>query len=338
MPSQPEADAHPFFRPVASLAEEPRLPSDGPVRLVHCLNPFAAPPESEHDTAQRITLQAMENARRYADSVAADLEVSLHSACFREDVEKLDLSLFDSVTELKRSAVDFIEPQVPRHFPLLFDILSSGADQPGDFFLFTNTDIAPMPHFYVFVQDLLQRGFDAIIINRRTVSHAFKSPSDLPLSYSDIGRAHEGCDCFVLSRHLLETLPEHHSFIGISSVEMPLMMHMIASAAKPVYIYDGHVTLHIGDDKSWSNPKFDDYTSYNKAEFQRVIALIEAIPGNRERLEERLGNVPEGVKWRPGFSRYNPPDGQTPRFGRGHLLARTIRNRVRNALKALGGG
>ncbi len=60
---------------------------------------------------------------------------------------------------------------VPRKLPLIKDILGRLYDaSDAEYFIYTNVNIGLMPNFYVAVNAIIESGYDAFVINRRTIS------------------------------------------------------------------------------------------------------------------------------------------------------------------------
>ena len=80
----------------------------------------------------------------------------------------------------------------------ILDRLYAASD--ADYFIYTNVDIALMPHFYTAVTQLIETGVDAMVINRRTIAKSPSDPAHLPLMWAQVGEKHPGYDCFVFRR------------------------------------------------------------------------------------------------------------------------------------------
>jgi len=72
---------------------------------------------------------------------------------------------------------------------LIQDILNRLYDESNaDYFIYTNVDIAVMAHFYVSVSKIIELGYDAFVINRRTIPKCYKNVEDIPLMFSRFWR------------------------------------------------------------------------------------------------------------------------------------------------------
>ena len=259
-------------------------------RIVHCINPFRAPPESEHHRAQAVTLASMARARDVARGLAMPTDVTFAKVT-HGDAFHSPLIEFDQAAELDRSILDLGAFQVRRALPLIMDILMAPQIAADDILLFTNVDIAVAPDFYGFVTAIFERGADCAIINRRTISGAYLGPADLPIMASEVGTPHPGFDCFALKGALRDDLMAYDSCVGIGGVMLPLLHQLLARASKPVVLLDAHATFHLGDDKTWIDPALSDYTEHNRAEIDRVFSALIEDPDTKQRLVSRLSGA-----------------------------------------------
>ncbi|NEO03378.1 MAG: hypothetical protein F6K50_51170, partial [Moorea sp. SIO3I7] len=142
--------------------------SKNDIGLHHIINPYYSPKEFNIKT-QTKALKSIERARqlsRYSEAIKI-------SAVYEPGQELLvDNFKPDYQNFIHRNVLDIKNFELPSKLPLVFDILEAGAKnaKPDDFIVFTNTDIILAPYFYDAVIDLLQSGFDAITINRNTLS------------------------------------------------------------------------------------------------------------------------------------------------------------------------
>ena len=140
---------------------------------------------------------------------------------------------FIATADLHRSVLDFGDFRSKRKLPLLKDILSRVYESSdAEYLIYTNVDIGLMPHFYLAVARLLNQGYDAIVINRRTVPSIYDRVEDLPLIWAEIGQDHPGHDCFVFRRDLFSRIEVGNVCLGARFVMRPLMWHLAGSAAR----------------------------------------------------------------------------------------------------------
>lgn len=226
----------------------------------HIVVPARCTKASDLYVAQPITFETMRRAQKAA---AETVSVRLLATCLRGEEDLLPEG-FIAAPSLPRSVLDIGRFRVQRKLPLLKDILDTlYANSTADFLLYTNVDIALMPDFYTEVHRLIQKGHDAIVINRRTIGDRHTSIDDLPLLYADEGVPHPGFDCFVFRRELYSHFLIGDVCLGSGHVDTPLMCSMIATAHSFTLIHDAHLTFHLGDRRSWWNWRYRDYLRHN---------------------------------------------------------------------------
>ena len=158
---------HSVFTTLAAFCDATDSPEpQTPCRIVHSLNPFPAPPGTEHHRAQRVTLASLDTARRVSRQLHPEIEVVLAKVTTEPDDPPLPVA-FDRHHEIRSSILDLHAFQVARPLPLVMDLLTAIDLAPDDIFVFTNVDIAVTPGFYPFLAELFARGADCAIINRR---------------------------------------------------------------------------------------------------------------------------------------------------------------------------
>lgn len=185
------------------------------------------------------------NAKKQSEKNAL---ISLYTTQYEEDRSIIPPG-FNVLSNLERSVLDVNQKLEGKKLPLIGDILSKLKDvEASDYIIFTNMDIALMPHFYDTVFAYLEKGHDALVINRRRLSHAYSTIDELPLMYADLGKSHPGFDCFVFKTELLEKFILDDICVGISFLEATLVHNIFSFAENPLYIPDAHLTFHIGMD------------------------------------------------------------------------------------------
>lgn len=175
-------------------------------------------------------------------------QIELYTTQYEEDKSIIPTE-FTQLSNLNRSVLDINTSLSGKKLPLIADILSKLKEaQDHDYVIFTNMDIALMPYFYDTVFKLLDEGHDALVINRRRLSHNYSKIEELPLMYADLGKSHPGFDCFVFKNSLLEKFILDEICVGISFLEATLIHNMFSFADNPLYLPDQHLTFHIGMD------------------------------------------------------------------------------------------
>ena len=212
------------------------------ITIAHIINPYKATTNSELAIAQPITFESMLRAQDFSKGKVG---VELLSVSYSEDHEIIP-DYFTKLPDLYRSVLDVTNFSTKRKLPFINDILKSMYDNStAEWLLYTNDDIALMPSFYETVAAMIAEGYDAILINRRRISKAYKSVGELPLLYAEIGGSHPGYDCFVFHRSLFPKLILDEICIGLPFIEVSLLHNLIAFAEK----------LKHADDSSSSSKK-----------------------------------------------------------------------------------
>lgn len=309
-------------------------------KIVHCVNLFEAPVGSEHHRAQAVTLHSMSLARDFAKTLSPDLKVHLVSATVRADAG-LSPKAFETHYFLERTVQDLASFKVPRALPLICDILNNVKLNKTDILIYTNVDIALMPGFYGFIEDVFSRGFDCAIINRRTISEGYDGPDQIARMYAELGAVHQGFDCFAFRAGLRDKMVPYNSCIGAANVMRPLVYNLLAFSDNPVVLLDAHETFHIGNDKAWKSDEYYDYSEFNRTEAYKVFDGILEDKEAKRRLITRLQGCHK--RWvfsnefrlRAGLERW-PRDFDRPAPKANPALikteSRSFRKRVQNKL------
>lgn len=259
------------------------------VEILHVVNPVAAKPGSDLGNAQPVTYASMRSAQRFALQEDPQLSVRLAATVLPRDAAAIEDG-FERLPDLDRTVLDVASFERPRPLPLLFDIVQRAAAAPAaehaevSAIALTNVDIGLMPHFYLLAADLLRRGYDAVIINRRTIADGFTTPEQLPMIYANIGKSHPGFDCFIVHRDLLGQFEESRACVAGGFVMRGLLYNLVAHAERLRILRDAHATFHIGDAARWASREFPDYEAFNKAEALRVFERLSADPVRAARL------------------------------------------------------
>ena len=234
------------------------------------VNPVTVSERSDLFVAQPVTFETMRRAREAARS---EVEVALLTAQFPED-RALVPDDFTPTPDLDHSALDLQEFGVRWKLPLARDILDRLYDHAprADFLIYTNVDIALMPHFYVAIRRILDQGIDAFVVNRRSISGDYGSIDEIPLMYSAVGDSHLGYDCFVFRRDAYPRFDLAAAFIGVPPIGKVLLANLMCSSARFEVFKELHLTFHIGDAMPWRSNTYADYEKRNMAEYQQVLA------------------------------------------------------------------
>jgi len=240
--------------------------------LAHIINPVKVSINSDLFVAQPITFESMKRAVRWVE-LEKIISVKLLATQYPEDREIIP-EYFYTTSDLNRSVLDEGKFVTPRKLPLINDIFGKLTDVDADYFIYTNVDIGLMPHFYLSIGKYLNDGYDALVINRRTVQEQYDSINDLPNIYAEIGEIHKGYDCFVFSKRILSKLELGKIAIGAPGVGIALFVNLYCLSKQFLLLDDHHLTFHIGNDKEWNNEKFADYRDYNKKQLEAIYHTL----------------------------------------------------------------
>jgi hypothetical protein len=213
----------------------------------------------------------MEQAFYFADD--NEIKVSTFATFYPEDEEIIPKWMIKTDT-LEMSVLDLQDFGIPRKLPLFREILQKLYDTSNaDYFIHTNVDICLMPHFYLFVKDMIEKGHDSFAINKRIIPEELKDES-LSMMYSNLGIPHAGIDCFVFRRELFPLFSLGNNCVGVPWGECNIIANMIAYSKNFTLFTEQHVTFGIGDRRDWLPPKFNDYRVFCTNEFARILKKL----------------------------------------------------------------
>jgi len=213
-------------------------------KILHVLNPFHAAPQSDNYLAQPITFTSMADAVDFARDYVKVEVLNLHMP----DEDPVKHSVFTHTKALTRSSKELL-PEYPRSLPLLADILKQAAvHEDCEWIVYTNVDIALTPSFYRRVLEYVDKGHDAIVINRRTITKRISAVDQIGEAYGQIGDKHPGFDCFVFRRDLIEKLELFDTLVGVHLIGRMLIWNLLRHAKSVFVEKEEHLTFHVGDD------------------------------------------------------------------------------------------
>jgi len=238
------------------------------MKIAHIINPVKVDQTSDLYIAQPVTFETMRAAKIFAEG---KLEVELLAICYHED-SSIVPDYFIKLEDLGGTILDIIKPEKKRKLPLIKNILDRAYNySDADYFVYSNVDIAPMPQFYIVIKKIIEQGFDAFVINRRTVTKNYTDIKDILLMCSAVGESHPGFDCFVFRREIYKNFYMGNACVGANWIGRVLITNLIANAKKFKIIDDLHLTFHIGDDRSWKHSDYYDYDRHNEKELYNVL-------------------------------------------------------------------
>ena len=234
--------------------------------LAHIINPFTTDKSSDLFVAQPITFQSMLQARAKSKSL---VKVDLLTAQFAEDLTQIPDG-FQATKNLERSVLDLHSFKKKIKLPLLIDILQRlYTESEAEYLIYTNVDIGLYPDFYLKVNEFIQLGFDAFIINRRRIPSHYNSPSELDQIYHEKGKKHPGFDCFVFHRNLFPELKLDGICIGVPFIEISFSQNLFALSNHFKLIENEILTFHIGEEiYKWRAPM--EYFLYHRTKFHAL--------------------------------------------------------------------
>jgi len=243
------------------------------MEIAHIINPVVVPNSSDLHYAQPITFRTLGIAKEFTKG---RLDVQIFSTQFPED-RGIVPDFLSSAGDLDRSVIDLQTFRIKRRLPLLRDILDRLYQvSQAEYLVYTNVDIAVLPYFYVTVADLISSGYDAFVINRRTIPDIYTSISEIPRMYAEIGKHHPGYDCFVYPRVLYPKFFLGDVCVGMNWIGKVLLWNLACFAGNFREIKDLHLTFHIGNEKRWKMEEFDDYNEHNQQEAKRIFERLNA--------------------------------------------------------------
>ncbi len=242
------------------------------MKFGHIINPVVVNKSSDLFEAQPVTFETLKTAKEFAGNRVA---VELFSAQYPED-RVLVPEGFKLTPDLNRSVLDIAEFSSKRKLPLITDILNRLYDaSEADYFIYTNVDIAVMPYFYVAVNNIIESGYDAFTINRRTISNEHNVDRVMTM-YAEVGEPHPGHDCFVFKRSLYPKFKLGTACIGTGRIGKILITNLICHSDRFKVFNDKHLTFHLGDDRNWKVPDYKDYVNHNEQELYSILLKFKA--------------------------------------------------------------
>lgn len=249
------------------------------ITIAHIINPFIVNEDSDLFTAQPVTFETMRMAR---DSGGTGIKIELFAAFYPED-ESMIPDFFTKTRPLDRSILDIdsFHAGKQRKLPLIKDILDRLYEQStADYFIYTNVDIALMPGFYKEVGKILKKGYDGVVINRRTITTTHSRVEDIPRMISEAkkGEKHPGYDCFIFKREAYKHYRLGTACVGANWIGRALIGNVMAFAPKFKIFEDEHLTFHIGDDRPWLGNENNDYNQYNENQVITILNTLMELP------------------------------------------------------------
>jgi len=268
--------------------------------IAHIINPVVVLSNSDLFIAQPITFESMRIAGNYAKN---KIDIEFYSAQYQEDRPVVP-GFITKTVDLNRSILDITPTICKRKLPFIKDILDRLYDSSkADYFIYTNVDIALAKDFYICVSKIINSGYDAFTITRRTVSRDIKTIEDIPRMYMEKGTPHPGWDCFVFSRNLYTQFRLDDIIIGYPGIGRVLLANCFRYADRFGIFREEYLTFHIGTDSYWKDHKRKSNRAMHfnlKSAYKIVEYLYKHAPDNKAKdLEHHyLALLNETSPWR----------------------------------------
>jgi hypothetical protein len=243
-------------------------------KIAHIIHPVMVSTGSDLVVAQPITFETMKIAREFARD---EEDIGLYAIQYYDE-KRVSLPVcFNRVPDLTRSITDIKTFKQRRKLALIKDILDALYKAAGnaEYMIYTNVDIALQPYFYQAVNEIIDQGYDAFVINRRTISQRYTTVGEIPLMYAEFGEPHPGYDCFIFRRDLYKRFKLGTICIGTAWVGRTMLANMVAYSNRFKEFREVHLTFHIGDSQHWRNCEYQDYFLENKNQYMEIFNLLE---------------------------------------------------------------
>lgn len=240
------------------------------MKIAHIINTFQPDASSDLHFAQKVTLETIRKAKREA---LGTVDVDVCCVSYPEDKQVIPTD-FIAMPYLKESVLDKANFVYPRKLPLIAEILNVVFQRiEADFYIYSNIDISLYPDFYLQVSNYLNKGYDALIINRRRIPLIYHSIDDLNSIYKQNGKKHPGFDCFVFHKSIFSKFFLGDICIGVPFFEISFSQNLFAFSNRLLWIKDGKQTFHIGMEIFMRRqPK--EYIKYNRSQYYQIIQRI----------------------------------------------------------------
>lgn len=254
------------------------------LQIAHLIHPVIVSPASDLLAAQPVTFETMQRAKVFARN---EVDVLLYAIQY-VDEERMPLPPeFIRTADLNRSVGNVKSFRIWRKLAMIKDLLDTlYRSTEAEYLIYTNVDIALQPFFYSAVARLIATGYDAFIINRRTISGRHTRIEDLPFMYAEPGEPHPGWDCFIFKRSLYPRFRLGQACIGTGWIGRVLVTNMATLGSNFQVFTDLHMTFHLGNELAWKSSQYSDYSEHNKNECKEILLNFEKEfgPYDRSRL------------------------------------------------------
>lgn len=258
----------------------------------HLINAVSETESKSLFEVQGFTMKSIVKAKDYANQSGIQVQ---NMVCLTQGNSAVIPDSFALVNPLERVSSDVVKTN--KKVPFFNDILQRLYDNStGEYLIYTNLDICLMPNFYTSVKALIERGHDAIIINRRVIAMAHAQHGNLERMYADLGKVHTGYDTFVFKKDLFKKFILKDICVGVPPVGNDLFYNLFVFAENPILENEMHLTFHIGEDlvKSWGdNPLL----KHNASEFKKLLKEIAPLMQIEKFPAANRGFIKRHFKW-----------------------------------------
>lgn len=234
----------------------------------HIVNPVGRNENAELFKTQLVTIDSFKRAK---SATSSGIEVESIAVVTPHNGEAGAFA--DKTVFLERTVSDLHKFNQPRSLPLVSDLLDIGvACASGEYVVFTNSDIILTPWFYNCIAEFIDRGHDALVVNRRRIPVRLANQSyEVMLAHA--GYAHNGYDCFVFKKSLYGKFVKSGICIGIPMAGNDIFYNIFTHAENPALLANQHLTFHLGLElvKAWGTKE---YVDYNYREFTSLLRKL----------------------------------------------------------------
>lgn len=235
--------------------------------IAHVINSFSADEKSDLYFAQPVTFETMRIAKQKLD----EPERVQQFVCFYEEDRESVPKDFIQLPPLEYSVLDFQNMSKSVKLPLIREVLKKLYDNTqSEYLIYSNVDIALYPDFYKRVFDLINQGYDSIIINRRRIPDYYRNLNEIDQMIKLKGKSHPGFDCFIFHRSLYPKMVLENICIGVPFFEISFSQNIFALAQRYQLIDRERLTFHIGME-IFKKRQPKEYIYYNRNEYYKII-------------------------------------------------------------------
>ncbi|MAI63942.1 MAG: hypothetical protein CL600_03520 [Alteromonas sp.] len=241
---------------------------EGKRTFYHHVNFVEVGGDSDLSIAQPITLHSFVTATERTVSAKVKYAVYLvgdEQVFIPNELDHVKLKINETV----RSVPSFENCKPLPFLKSLFANIESYRDD--DVIIYTNADISVSPDFYDFLSQKFDEGFDALVVNRKTLSRKYAKISDFDEMLKDKGKSHPGFDCFAVQAKYFKKFYFANVLIGVHLIGRVLLWNIAKYCKKIEFIPTSDLTFHIGDDNSGKDESSNKLVSFNMSQAIEVL-------------------------------------------------------------------